>query len=163
MTRHPDTETLVFRPPRRSLWWLIPLQIALPILFGLLVLRPWPVLMAVTVTAFVALNIVLTYVMRISARTAIEPAGLRVRAGGERLFPWSEIRAADPMPTMMGTVVRVVMTNGFVLALSTPRDGLFGGDRGVRQAVAAIRSRIAAEQAEAAEQPRTGGARDGSA
>jgi hypothetical protein len=151
VTQLPEPENLVFRPSRRSLWWLIPLQIALPVVFGLLVLREWPVLMAITVTAFVALNAALTYVMKVSSRTAIEPEGLRVRVIGERLFPWPEIQDAGVMQTPMGTVVRVAMTNGFVLALNVPRGGLLGDDRSVDRAITAIRGRVAACRARSEE------------
>lgn len=151
MTQLPEPEILVFRPSRRSLWWLIPLQIALPVVFGLLVLREWPVFMVITVTAFVVLNAALTYVMKVSSRTSIEPEGLRVRVVGERLFPWREVRDAGAMRTPMGTVVRVTMTNGFVLALNVPRGGLLGDDQSVDRAITAIGGRVAAGRPESKE------------
>lgn len=144
MTHPQRAGIMIYRPSRRSLWWLIPVEIVVPVLVGVAFLREWPVVMTLVVTAFVALNLGVTLVMKVYARTMIEPDGLRVRAIGERLFPWSEIRDADVLATAMGGVVRVTMTNGFVLALNTPRDGILRKDPRIGDAVAVIRTRIAA-------------------
>jgi hypothetical protein len=147
MTHPRSAGTMEFRPSRRSLWWLIPAEVVVPVLVGLAFLRERPVLMLVMVTAFIALNMGVTLVMKVYARTVIEPDGLRVRAIGERLFPWSEVRDADVVATATGGVVRVTMTNGFVLALFAPRDGLLRKDPRIGDAVAVIRSWIAADRA----------------